>query len=943
MIHSTRNLLAILVVSLFVAVISLPGITSAATSAPKISALTPVKRGMVAPVRIAMDSSGNYYVTDPRSRGILKYNAYGRLVKTITTAGVPLGVAVAANGNIVVTQGTYVSILDSNGVEVAKLGSGVGQFAKANGVTIDGNDYIYVTDGGLHVVQVFNATGASVTQFGGKGTVRKDVYGVTIPSYGLFNNPTAIAYEKAHNQIAVADTLNGRIQFFDAANYTFVKSIGGVLGAGDNPLSFVSPQGVVFEYTNATTQKRMYVVDTWKNTLQVIDTEASAAGNFLSLIGGSQPNGAYQGGIGGGIADGQFQLPSDVVFDAVNRRLLVVNGAGNIQILGVDGGSSPFDNIPPVLTLNTVPSNTNQGNLAISGTVEAGVELKVAVSTSAVAGPINHASTTTWDTTITGLNFGSNLITVTATDAAGNVATKQVNIIYSLPAPALSITTASNILTNTSSQAINGTVDAGAAVTVTNAATGASGAAVVTGTTWSYAATQLVEGANNLTVTATQPSSAAATATITVVRDTVQPVLTVSAIADGSYSSVMTQNIFGTVDDLHPGTVTVTVNGVPTTRSERIFSVTANLQVGANTVTVQAVDLAGNAASSANTRTIYYDAATPVVNITTPSDDSYVKNGTIGMSGTVTPATSTIAINGVSVAVDASGNWPASGGTAPFTLASGLNTLEVVATSGAKSSHMKRSVMYDPSLPALAITSPAQDIASNQLITNISGTVSDAGSAVTLTATVNGAAVTPIVSNGAYNFDATIGPEEKSYNVVVTATDEAGNATSATRTITYDITPPALTVDPVSAGYPKTISGTVELQASVSVADGAVTFPVTIANGSTIWIADLSAGNYNPSTIKITATDAAGNNSVKGLNYTPPTGDIASPPNGVVDILDARYALQCVVGLATATDPEIKRGDIGPLLNGKANPNGKIDLVDAILILRKALGDTVSW
>lgn len=934
MIHSTRNLLAILVVSLFVAVISLPGITSAATVAPKISTLTPVKRGMVAPVRIAMDSSGNYYVTDPRSRGILKFNTYGRLVTTIPTAGVPLGVAVAVNGNIVVTQGTYVSILDPNGVEVAKLGSGVGQFAKANGVTIDVNGYIYVTDGGLHLVQVFNSTGASVTQFGGKGVAT-----LSVPLYGKFNDPTAIVYEKAHNQIAVADTLNGRIQFFDATNYSFVKSIG---ASGDGPLLFVSPEGIVFEYANATTLKRMFVVDTWKNAIQAVDPEASASGNFLSLTGCGTVGAAFQYGMCGGVADGQMQLPSDAVFDAVNGRLLVVNGAGNIQVYGVDGGSSPFDNIPPVLTLNAVPSNTNQASISISGTVESGAVLKVTTSTSAAAGAINLVSGA-WNTTITGLNFGSNLITVAATDAAGNTATKQVNVIYSLSAPALSITTASNILTNTSSQTIDGTVDAGATVTVTNAATGASGAAVVTGTTWSYAATQLVEGANNLTVTATQPSSAAATATITVVRDTVQPVLNVSAIANGSSSSVMTQNIFGTVDDLHPGTVTVTVNGTPTTVSGSTFSVTANLQVGANTVTVQAVDLAGNAASSANTRTIYYDATTPVVSITTPpspADTSYVKTGAVGMSGTVTPAASTIAVNGVSVTVDASGNWPAGGGTAPVTLASGLNTLEVVATSGAKSSHTKRSVIYDPSLPALAITSPAQDIATNQPNMNVAGTMSDTGSTVTLTATVNGAAVTPIVSNGAYNFNATFGPVEGAYSVLVTATDAAGNATTVPRTITYDITPPALTLNPVSAGYPKTISGTVELLAGVTVVDGAVTFPVTVTNAT--WSADLSAGNYNPTTIKITATDSAGNASVKtGLTYNVISGDIVE--SGTVDINDARYALQCVVGLATPTPAEILRGDIGPLLNGKANPNGKIDLVDAMLILRKALGDTVSW
>lgn len=911
MIHTTRKLFAALVVSLFVVVISLPGIISAAYAPPVIATQKPVTEGMVAPVRIAMDKYGNYYMTDPLSKGVLKYNLYGKLIKKINVPGVPLGIAVASNDNIIVTQGKYASILDPNGVEIVKLGSGVGQFIKANGVTVDKYDKIYVTDGLGNNVQVFDLSGAPLGSFGGFGT-----------GNGLFHNPSAIAYEKAFDQIAVADTLNGRIQFFKATDYSYVKTIGTLAYTA---LGFISPEGIAFDYTNDAIPllKRMYVVDTWANYIQVIDP---ATPTFLSNIGSF------------GNAEGQLQTPSDLVFDSINStgRLLVVNGAGNLQIYGVDGGLSPSDAIPPQLTINTVPNNTNNPDMTISGTVEAGAVVKVTIDTAANVGAVTVA-TTTWSCPITGLIPGiDNTITVTATDAALNTSSKSVTVVYTPAAPGLTITTATNSLTNSiTGFTIDGTVDAGSTVTITNTTTGgASGNANVTGSTWSYVATQLQEGPNNLAVTATKPASAANTKSVVVIRDTVRPGLSVSAIADGSYSSRPTQNIAGKVDDLHPGTVTMTVNtDAPLTATTSDFSFTAVLQPGANTIVVQATDLAGNV-SFDNTRTIYYDSSRPLITISTPADNSYTNTSPATVSGTVSnPATATVTVGGVPVTVTA-GAW----GPTPVPLVNGLNTISVVATSGANPAQEKRSVTLDPIAPALAITSPAQDITAGISVANMTiiGTVTDTGSPITLTAKVNNVDVAPAptVIFGTFQFNANLveGPNV----VVVTVVDAAGNVTTTTRNILRDTTPPTpFTIDAAPSGNPKAISGTRELNATVVVEDAGYTFPVTYPTATT-WASDLSGHSYDRTTIKSTATDAANNTTVlTGLTYTPPTGDITG--NAVINITDAQDALKCVVRTIIPDAGQILRGDIGPLLKGKANPNGRIDITDAILILRKAL------
>lgn len=69
------------------------------------------------------------------------------------------------------------------------------------------------------------------------------------------------------------------------------------------------------------------------------------------------------------------------------------------------------------------------------------------------------------------------------------------------------------------------------------------------------------------------------------------------------------------------------------------------------------------------------------------------------------------------------------------------------------------------------------------------------------------------------------------------------------------------------------------------------------------------------------------------------SGDINC--DGVVDIIDALLALKTGVGLVQLSRSEISRGDVGPLVNNVALGDGRIDIEDTILILRKAVG--LSW
>ena len=70
----------------------------------------------------------------------------------------------------------------------------------ANGIAVDAAGSIYVVDSLDNCVQVFTAAGDYSFRFGSAGS-----------SPGQFSMPAGIAYEKIANQLAVADTLNGRV------------------------------------------------------------------------------------------------------------------------------------------------------------------------------------------------------------------------------------------------------------------------------------------------------------------------------------------------------------------------------------------------------------------------------------------------------------------------------------------------------------------------------------------------------------------------------------------------------------------------------------------------------------------------------------------------------------------------------------------------------------
>lgn len=879
---------AILMLALFA-----PG--ASAATAPNVAVLSPVTEGVSTPIRVAIDPVGNFYVTDPRGGGVLKYDSAGKLLQKIATGAPPLGIALTQGGNLVVGEGDAVVLMDRNGAELRKLGKGAGQFKMANGIAVDAAGFIYVVDSLDDCVQVFNAAGDFSLRFGTSGNLP-----------GQFSMPTGIAYEKVSNQLAVVDTLNGRIQFFDF-NGVYQRTIG---SSGSGPLKFSYAMGIAFEYGNGPVPvlNRMYVVDAFQGNLQAIDPTGS--GVFLSFIG------SY------GSGPGMLMAPTDAVFDPAGKRLLVANGYGNLPLFGIDQSPALPDTTPPPLTLNPVPASATAASLLVSGTVEAGATVTVSVNNAPAAAA--SVAGTDWNITVF-LAAGANSITVKATDAAGNATTRTAATSLDVSAGIVTIDPVA-AFTSVATQTITGTRQAGAIVSVATGTAALAGAVTYpTAASWKSVITGLAEGDNVITVTGRSTSGATATAAATVTLDTTAPALTVSALANGSYGASRVQNISGFVADPHLDKVAV--NGVPRTVSNGFFSAAVELGNGTNSIAVTATDLAGNVRT--DTRTVSFDPARQLLTVATPADGISTKTAVLSLNGTVA-ANCTVSVNGAPAAVSGTG-W-----SATVNLAAGVNTIDVSAKDLAGNiARLKRTVILDTARPELAIAAPPQDTASNSGSLAVTGTAA-AGS--TLTYAVNGVPAPLALVNGEFGLTAQF-PAEGAYAIAVTATDAAGASSVAIRNVNYDRTPPSLTINPADAPAPTAVSGTADPGATVSAADknGAVGSVVT--TGGT-WSLDLTGVGYDPATLAVTAVDAAGNAMTRILSAAGPDGDLDG--DGRVTISDALRTLRIAVKLNVPTASDLVHGDVGPLAGGALHPDGTIDLTDALLILRKAVG-LQSW
>lgn len=200
------------------------------------------------PRNMAVAADGTVFVADSGNHRIQVFDASGALLRQwgssceLYTEGLP-------------------GCVDPDGAGPLQVGDG--QLREPWGIALGPNGQVYVADTWNHRIAVFDQEGAFIKNWGVFATTN----GEAIGSPGGFWGPRAIAVDAAGN-LYVTDTGNKRIQVFDADG-NFLTQYG---GGGVTEGRFDEPVGLaIAPHADGTAGGTLFVADTWNRRIQKLD------------------------------------------------------------------------------------------------------------------------------------------------------------------------------------------------------------------------------------------------------------------------------------------------------------------------------------------------------------------------------------------------------------------------------------------------------------------------------------------------------------------------------------------------------------------------------------------------------------------------------------------------------------------------------------------------
>jgi DNA-binding beta-propeller fold protein YncE len=233
---------------------------------------------LIGPYGVAVDSKGLVYVADQRVGAVFIFNTE-----------------------------THDTQLIRNGYEA--------HFGWINGLAIDDDDRLFVSDGKMHRVLIFNP--------------KHEVEGQIVE--GLVD-PVGIAIDTTNRFLYVVDTQQDQVIVYDADTLKLLRRIG---TGGKNhflttPGDFGAPQCVALDQDG-----NVYVTDTLNNRVEIFDAD----GNFISLFGKHGDGPGYLARPKGIAVDGDGHI---WVADEMEDRLQVFNREGQLlTYIGMGHGELP--------------------------------------------------------------------------------------------------------------------------------------------------------------------------------------------------------------------------------------------------------------------------------------------------------------------------------------------------------------------------------------------------------------------------------------------------------------------------------------------------------------------------------------------------------------------------------------------------------------------------
>jgi 3D (Asp-Asp-Asp) domain-containing protein len=351
-------------------------------------------------------------------------------------------------------------------------------------------------------------------------------------------------------------------------------------------------------------------------------------------------------------------------------------------------------------------------------------------------------------------------------------------------------------------------------------------------------------------------NSATSSSSVSLLPGVIDLAVTIGVPADGSFVNTPVTHITGTVSGAGPG-LAVSVNGTDAAvAADGTFQADIPLAEGGNPIEALASDNAGGFGSVDVEITL--DTQAPDITLNRPAPAEVFNAPSAHVAGQVTDreesGVASVTVNGVVVPVLDEGF------ETDVTLAAGANTIVVHAVDNAGNARDATTTVTLSTLPAVAITSPADLSTIAATTVDVTGTVSDPAAAVA----VNGQATTV----GGGTFTARDVPLIEGGNVLtVTATTADGRVGTRTVNVVRDLEPPHLSIDAPLAGEmvfepAVTVSGLVNdiVAGTVNASEATVTVngrPAAVSNRSFVATSVPLAPGDNALTV--VARDTAGN------------------------------------------------------------------------------------